>query len=204
MTGHEDGYTDGYTDGYKYGYEDGYQVRPETPGDAAAAERMAYEAFGDDPLIPELIRRLRSAGAPLPPLGFVAVAGELVVGHVLLSHGRLDAPRELVDVYTLSPLAVASDHQRRGLGGRLVATALAAADAAGVPLVFLEGAPDYYGRLGFERASAFGFRSPSLRIPDPAFQVRRLRAYAPWMTGTHVYAQTFWDLDCVGLRDPAI
>jgi hypothetical protein len=45
-------------------------------------------------------------------------------------------------------------------------------------------------------------RSPSLRIPDAAFQVARLSAYEPWMTGTFVYSETFWDLDCVGLREP--
>jgi len=72
----------------------------------------------------------------------------------------------------------------------------------GVPLLFLEGSPDYYGKRGFERADEVGFRSPSRRIPAPAFQVARLSAYEPWMTGTLVYSETFWALDCVGLRDP--
>jgi len=48
-----------------------------------------------------------------------------------------------------------------------------------------------------------GFRKPSLRIPDAAFQVLKLPAYEPWMTGTFVYSPTFWEHDCVGLRDPA-
>jgi putative acetyltransferase len=29
----------------------------------------------------------------------------------------------------------------------------------------------------------------------------KLSAYEPWMTGTLVYSHTFWDYDCVGLRD---
>ncbi|MFD5770980.1 hypothetical protein ACFWIN_34810, partial [Streptomyces sp. NPDC127049] len=47
-----------------------------------------------------------------------------------------------------------------------------------------------------------GFRSPSLRIPEAAFQVARLSAHEPWMTGTFVYSEPFWAFDRVGLRDP--
>jgi len=64
-----------------------------------------------------------------------------------------------------------------------------------VPLVFLEGPPAYYSRLGFQPATDHGFRKPSLRIPDAAFQVLRLPAYEPWMTGTLVYAEPFWRHD---------
>ena len=70
-----------------------------------------------------------------------------------------------------------------------------------MPAVFLEGDPGYYRRVGFLPGAGHGFRKPSLRIPDAAFQVRLLRAHAPWMTGTLVYRQTFWDHDSVGLRD---
>jgi putative acetyltransferase len=60
--------------------------------------------------------------------------------------------------------------------------------------------PPYYGKRGFQAAEAAGFRAPSLRYPDGAFQVVRLSAHEPWMTGTFVYSETFWALDCVGLR----
>jgi putative acetyltransferase len=73
----------------------------------------------------------------------------------------------------------------------------------GVPAVFLEGSPVYYPRFDFMPAVQLGFRKPSLRIPDAAFQVITLPAYEPWMTGTVVYAETFWRHDVVGIRDSA-
>ena len=70
-----------------------------------------------------------------------------------------------------------------------------------VPVVFLEGAPKFYLRFGFQPGAALGFRKPSLRIPDAAFQALRLPTYESWMAGTLVYAETFWRHDVVGLRD---
>ena len=124
-----------------------------------------------------------------------------MVGHVMLSPCRLDAPRRIVDVFSLSPLGVRPEMQGQGVGTQLIAYALSTADSMRIPLVFLEGDPGYYSTRGFERADVHGFRSPSLRIPDAAFQVAILSAYEPWMTGTFVYSETFWALDCVGLRD---
>lgn len=177
-------------------------IRQETPDDHRAVREVHTRAFGDGERIPGLVEALRVAKAATAPLSFVATVDDRVVGHVLLSAARLDAPRRIVDVLTLSPLGVLPEFQRQGIGARLVAHALAAADGQGVPLVFLEGSPHYYGTRGFENAGAVGFRSPSLRIPEAAFQVARLSAHEPWMTGTFVYSEVFWAFDCVGLRDP--
>jgi putative acetyltransferase len=177
-------------------------IRPEAAGDHREVLDVQARAFGDPERVPGLVVALRAAVAALAPVSLVATVDARVVGHVLLSACRLDAPRRIVDVYSLSPLGVHPAYQGRGIGTRLVEHALAAADARGVPLVFVEGSPDYYGARGFETASAAGFRSPSLRIPDAAFQVARRCAYEPWMTGTFVYSDAFWARDCVGLRDP--
>jgi len=104
-------------------------------------------------------------------------------------------------VQVLSPLAIRPARQRGGIGTALIREGLRILDERGVPLVFLEGDPAYYSRVGFA-AAADDFRKPSLRIPDAAFQVVRLSAYQPWMTGTLVYARAFWEHDCVGLRPP--
>jgi putative acetyltransferase len=68
-------------------------------------------------------------------------------------------------------------------------------------MLFLEGDPRYYGRFGFLAAADQGFTAPSVRIPRAAFQVVTMPSYAVWMTGALVYAEPFWALDCVGLRD---
>jgi putative acetyltransferase len=143
------------------------------------------------------------AGASFAAASFVAwEEPDGVIGHVLFSRCLLDAPRKLVEVATLSPLAVVPEWQGRGVGSALIRHGLRELDDRGVPLVFLEGDPRYYSRAGFRPAGELGFRKPSLRIPDEGFQVFTLSAYEPWMTGTFVYSDTFWRYDCVGLRDP--
>ena len=100
----------------------------------------------------------------------------------------------------LSPLAVRPPWQGRGIGSALMRHGLEEVRTRDEPLVFLEGSPDYYRRFGFVPAGELGFRRPSLRIPEAAFQVVTLASYEPWMTGTLVYAEAFWRNDCVGLR----
>ncbi|GAA4672112.1 N-acetyltransferase [Phytohabitans rumicis] len=158
------------------------------------------QAFGDSERVPALVDALRAAQTPLAPASLVATIGDRVVGHVMLSACRLDALPRLVDVLSLSPLGVLPEFQGQGIGTRLVAHALAGADSRGIPLVFLEGSPHYYGKRGFADATKLGFRPPTLRYPPGAFQVAKLSSYEEWMTGTFVYSDAFWALDCVGLR----
>ncbi|NYJ04777.1 GNAT family N-acetyltransferase [Petropleomorpha daqingensis] len=178
-------------------------IRPEQPADhdrVADIHRRAFGRHGEDVVAPLLVD-LRRSLATEQGLSLVACEDDEVVGHVLFTRSLLDAPPRLVEVQVLSPIAVHPDHQRRGVGAALIEHGVAELDDLGVPAVFLEGDPAYYRRRGFVAAGELGFRRPSLRIPDVAFQVRLLRAHEPWMTGTLVYRQTFWDHDAVGLRD---
>ena len=175
------------------------RIRPEEPGDHESVKEVNRRAFGDQgPVVAALVDGLRrdDPGA----LSLVATEGDEVIGHVMFTRSLLDAPPRLVDVRVLSPLAVLPGRQRQGAGSALVRHGVGSLAALGVPLVFLEGDPAYYSRLGFTPGGGHGFRKPSLRIPDAAFQVLRLPAYEPWMTGTLVYSATFWEYDCVGLR----
>jgi putative acetyltransferase len=180
-------------------------LRGELPSDTQAVRAVHLDAFGDHgPVVADLVDTLRDTLTADHGLSLVAEHDGQVVGHVMFTQGLLDAPRRLVDVHILSPLAVAPPFQRQGIGAALVRHGLGILAERAVPLVWLEGDPGYYARLGFEPGGGLGFRRPSLRIPDGAFQVLRLPEYEPWMTGTLVYTEPFWRHDAVGLRDPDV
>lgn len=175
--------------------------RPERDGEEPAVRDLVERSFGEA-RVGELVDALRRSDAWLDGLSFVAEQDGELIGHILFTRSVLDAPRRLVDVLVLSPVGVVPECQAQGVGSALVRYGLDQITARPEPLVFLEGSPRYYPRFGFEPAGQHGFRRPSLRIPEPAFQVAKLASYENWMTGTLIYSHVFWDLDCVGLRDP--
>jgi putative acetyltransferase len=179
------------------------RIRRERPGDAPGVRELLLAAFGDHGrLVADLVEDLRAGLETGAGLSLVAEDAEgVLAGHVMFTRSLLDAPRRLVEVQVLSPLAVAPAHQQRGIGAALVRRGLDELTGQGVPVVFLEGPPGYYARFGFAPGAGQGFRRPSLRIPDAAFQAVRLPASEPWMTGTLVYAEAFWRHDAVGLRE---
>ncbi len=173
------------------------EVRELLPADRPAAHSVVARAFGG-PRVADLVYAQLDSDAHR--LALVAERERQLVGYVQLCRGWLDASERLVEVPVLSPLGVDPDHQGIGVGKALVRAVLAAAEADGAPLVFLEGEPDYYPPLGFERGRVRGFTPPSDRIPDAAFQVAVLPAYEPWMRGALVYPDVLWQQDAVGLR----
>jgi putative acetyltransferase len=175
-------------------------IRFEDARDYADVRRVHIDAFRDHgEVVANLVDDLRQAGSEA--ISLVAEDNGAVVGHVMFTPSLLDAPRRLVTVQVLSPVGVLHRCQRHGVGSAMIRRGLEILAERGVPLVFLEGAPGYYSRFGFEPGAELGFRKPSLRIPDEAFQALRLPAYEQWMTGTLVYSETFWRHDVVGLRE---
>ena len=163
--------------------------------------RLEVAAFDGDGSIGVLLDALRSSWAWVPELSFVAERDSELCAHVSFTRAILDAPDELVDVLVLGPVGVRPDVQQQGIGTAMITQALRQlAQDRPEPAVFLEGDPRYYARFGFEPACPIGFRRPSLRIPEPAFQVFRLPAFDAALSGTLVYPDAFWRTDSVGLR----
>jgi putative acetyltransferase len=179
------------------------EIRAAQPSEQPAIEAVVAAAFeeGPDGRVVGMIRALDQTRATRISL---VACDDAIVGHVQLSKAWIDARARLVDALLLTPLSVAPGHQRRGVGTRLLEEALAAADRTGAAAVVLEGDWNYYGKRGFVPAAALGLLRPSLRIPEPAFQVVALSRYESWMTGHVVYPGAAWESDVVGLRDPLL
>jgi putative acetyltransferase len=167
------------------------RTRPERPEDEAIIAEVVEAAFGS-PVEARLVALLRASPGYRPELSLVADDGGTVVGHVMITQATLVDGSTERPVATLSPLAVAPDRQRTGIGSALVRAVTARADEQGEPLVVLEGSPAYYERFGFEPATAHGIH---IDLPDwappEAAQVLRLRAYDPAVRGRVVYPPAF-------------
>ena len=177
-------------------------IRTQGADEADAVSELITTAFADGGHVAALWGDL--VARRFDRANLVAVDGDEVLGHVGLSHGWLDARRELVDILILSPLSVRPDRQREGIGTGLVRAAIVAAEGLGAPAVFLEGSPAYYGRRGFQGAQTLDFEAPSRRTPEAAFQVALLPSHRTWMVGRVVYRDVWWEHDAAGLRDPEL
>lgn len=139
-------------------------IRPESREDHAAIRRVVRAAFGEEQKVAELVDLIRDSPEFVPDLSLIASQSGEVVGHVMLSHADLlDELGVRHRILTLSPLAVAPEHQRRGIGSALVPAALAAAEELGEPLVVLQGSPAYYPRFGFRDCRTLGI---VIDLPD--------------------------------------
>jgi putative acetyltransferase len=183
-----------------------FEVRSERAADSESVRRVLTAAFGeDDPARGDEVAHLWETLGHHRRVGLVAEENGAVVGHVGLSRAWVDARRRLVEVWVLSPLGVLPERQRAGLGTALVAAAVETARRSGVPALFLEGSPLFYGVRGFERADRHGFLPAALeRTPRPGFQIAVFDTHEPWMTGQLIYPDVWWEHDSAGLRDPRL
>lgn len=119
-------------------------IRPETPGDGTAIERLHARAFGPGRFA-RTAYRLREGARPLPDLCFTALVGTYLVGSVRIGPAEAGGRPLLV----LGPLTVDPSFGNRGIGCALMQAGLDAAKAGGHDLVVLVGDAPYYRRFGF-------------------------------------------------------
>ena len=112
-------------------------IRPETADDAVAIERLHERTFGPGRLA-KTAYRIREGAEHQLALSFTARIGTLMIGSVRLTPIRIGAAKALL----LGPLTVEPPFRARGIGGALIARALAEAKAKGHRL----------GRAGGRRA----------------------------------------------------
>lgn len=127
-------------------------VRPVVPDDYGTVFAVHESAF-PTPGEARLVAAIRAAGRATVSL--VAEVDGQVVGHILFSPVTIEND-DRGDGVGLAPVAVLPAYQRRGIGSRLIRAGLEAVTAAGMAYCVVLGAPAYYQRFGFRRASDVG------------------------------------------------
>jgi putative acetyltransferase len=159
---------------------------PDSPNDRAAIHAVNVAAFGRSDEA-DLVDHLRDDGIVLISL-IAAIAGT-VAGHILFTRMWIDAPQGNIPAVALAPVAVAPEHQRKGIGTVLIKRGLELLREKGECIVIVVGHPDYYSRFGFSPEKASMIESP---FPPEAFMAMELRPGA--LDGVHgrvVYPPAF-------------
>lgn len=126
-------------------------IRHETEADFQKIYKLTQAAFAPMPFSqgdePELIDKLRNCGALALSLVAQSESDGEIIGHVAISpatHSNSDALW-----FGLGPISVAPNHQKQGIGTKLIAAAKEWILGQGAIGCILVGNPNYYSRYGF-------------------------------------------------------
>jgi putative acetyltransferase len=161
-------------------------LRPELDTDYQPIESLLDSAFGGQ-YESQLVNRIRNTPEYINDLTLVAVAGEQIVGFIMLSYVTLVSAHTESQVLSLAPVAIMPTYQKRGIGGRLIQESIRIAEHRGDPLIVLLGHADYYPRFGFERASLHNIYPP-VDWPDQTYMVRTLSKFTADLEGKIRYS----------------
>lgn len=166
------------------------RIRREREEDYGLISALVKEAFataahsdGDEH---NLICRIRETAEYIPELSLVAMSGDNLVGYVMFSRIRIG----YCDAVALAPLAVAPGMQGKGIGGLLINSGHHIAGLMNYELSVVLGAPEYYGKFGYRKASAYGISAP-FEIPDEYYMVCPLTDNTVIIPGEVEYSRAF-------------
>ena len=103
-----------------------------------------------------LVDALRENGGLMLSLVAQEEPGGEIVGHVAFSPVVVESEAGRTGAAGLAPLAVLPARQSQGIGSTLVRNGLDLLRRTGIPGCVVLGAPRYYSRFGFDRASRVG------------------------------------------------
>jgi len=132
-------------------------IREETEKDFAAIGALNRAAFGGD-YEAVLIEKLRSAKLVITSL--VAVEGNKTIGHILFSKLPVEIDGRAVNAAALAPMAVKPNHQRQGVGTKLIQAGLAKLREKPIDAVLVVGHKAYYPKFGFSAEHTRKLMSP--------------------------------------------
>ena len=165
-------------------------IRAEEQRDWAAVHAVNVAAF-ETPAEANLVDALREQAQPLVSL--IAEDHGAILGHIMFSPVSLSG-NPILRIMGLAPLAVAPEHQRKGIGSALVRAGLDQCRQLGFGAIVVLGHPAYYPRFGFSSSARFGIGC-EYDVPEEVFMVAELQTGSlGGASGTVKYHAAFCDV----------
>lgn len=139
-------------------YSTDYTTHAESIAELFASTFTASEGAEEGALIGALVCRLIEETAREDLRVFTAWEDGALLGGICFT--RLTYSGDPRTVFMMAPVAVATAHQGKGIGQRLIAHGLEALRQEGVGIAVTYGDPDFYGRVGFKPVSEADLPAP--------------------------------------------
>lgn len=133
-------------------------IRHTEQDDQPSLATLYREAFREEDLFP-LVQELLADAQSTTHLS--AVMDGSVVGHIAFT--KCHATPEDIPLVLLGPMAVFPDHQKQGIGSRLIQEGIMILREQAVVKLLVLGDPNYYGRSGFVQEQSI---EPAYPIPE--------------------------------------
>ncbi|MCP3662227.1 MAG: N-acetyltransferase [Gammaproteobacteria bacterium] len=95
--------------------------------------------------------------------GFVAIENNQIIGTIIFTRMTFESDD---NAFLLSPVAILTNHQGKGVGQKLIKFGIQRLKEKGVKLVFTYGDPDFYSKVGFRHISEKIAKAP-LELTQP-------------------------------------
>ena len=121
------------------------------------------ESESEGILIGNLAYELMTETDEVDLYGFVAIEQEVIIGCIFFSRLTFDSG---INAFILSPVAVHTDYQGKGVGQQLINYGINTLKNEGVELIMTYGDPNFYSKVGFKPVNEETIKAP-LRLTYP-------------------------------------
>ena len=121
------------------------------------------EGHSEGLLIGNLVHDLITSSDNHDLYGFVAIENKQIIGSIIFSKLTFESK---VNVFLLSPVAIHTKYQKKGIGQKLINFGLNTLKGNGVELVFTYGDPNFYSKVGFSLIDEKRVKAP-LKLTHP-------------------------------------
>ncbi|EJQ03123.1 hypothetical protein IE3_05494 [Bacillus cereus BAG3X2-1] len=123
-----------------------------------------------------LVREIREKPFYIPELDLVVEEEGIIIGHFMLSKLPISNRFEN-EILMLSPVSVAINKQRQGIGKYMLQEGIKFATKMGYKGIIVEGDYRYYQRFGFSTSTEFGIYASKKNLPPSVENLMAMELY---------------------------